>query len=309
MKRFSAREFALLCVPVAAIAGAGFWASRRVAPDDNGITVVAARKFAVTPAVVSKGANVMARIQLKPNPPGFLRTSQAMNWNADFRLRAGKRLVWSKSANNTKPNVTVWWFESPHAQYLYEAGFDLKKVPADWGEVVLEWDAELGQSGRNLGRDWQRKSQRTGRIVLRRAGETISKPVVSTDSHLKLISSEIELTPPSSGAVFYQITLRFESDSALTKDEIGDIDFDFTLRNPKTKLISGSYGPAGIWIPLSVSPLRYVCEVQHDISDAKGLPNTKLNWKANSRTYWPLSGALPVTDAKGRILLGKKQYR
>ena len=29
MKRFSAREFALLCVPVAAIAGVGFWASRR----------------------------------------------------------------------------------------------------------------------------------------------------------------------------------------------------------------------------------------------------------------------------------------
>ena len=29
MKRFSAREFALLCVPVAAVAGAGWWASQR----------------------------------------------------------------------------------------------------------------------------------------------------------------------------------------------------------------------------------------------------------------------------------------
>ena len=35
MKRFSAREFALLCLPVAAIAGAAFWASRRGAPDDG----------------------------------------------------------------------------------------------------------------------------------------------------------------------------------------------------------------------------------------------------------------------------------
>ena len=32
MKRFSAREFALLCVPVAVVAGAGFWASRRPKP-------------------------------------------------------------------------------------------------------------------------------------------------------------------------------------------------------------------------------------------------------------------------------------
>ncbi len=308
MKRFSAREFALLCVPVAAVAGAGWWASRRGAPTNNGMTVIAARKFAVTPAVASKGGNVMARIELKPESPGFLRTSQALNWNADFRLRAGERLVWSKSATNTKPDVTVWWLESPNAYYLYEAGFDLNKVPADWGEVVLEWDAELKQSGRDLGRDWKRKSQRTGSIVLRRAGETIDKPIVSTNSHLKLVSSEIELTPPSSGAVFYQVILRFEPDSALTRDDLSDINFDFTLRNPKTKLLSGSYGPMGIPIPLSVNPVRYVYEVQHDISDAKGHPNTRLDWKANSRTYWPLTGTLPVTDAKGKILLGKKQY-
>lgn len=32
MKRFSAREFALLCLPVAAVAGVGFWAARRPAP-------------------------------------------------------------------------------------------------------------------------------------------------------------------------------------------------------------------------------------------------------------------------------------
>ena len=32
MKRFSAREFALLCVPVVAVAGVGFWASRRPVP-------------------------------------------------------------------------------------------------------------------------------------------------------------------------------------------------------------------------------------------------------------------------------------
>ena len=32
MKRFSAREFALLCVPVAVVAGVGWWASRRPTP-------------------------------------------------------------------------------------------------------------------------------------------------------------------------------------------------------------------------------------------------------------------------------------
>lgn len=32
MKRFSAREFALLCLPVLVVAGAGFWAARRPAP-------------------------------------------------------------------------------------------------------------------------------------------------------------------------------------------------------------------------------------------------------------------------------------
>ncbi len=32
MKRFSAREFALLCLPVAVVAGAGFWAARRGVP-------------------------------------------------------------------------------------------------------------------------------------------------------------------------------------------------------------------------------------------------------------------------------------
>ena len=32
MKRFSAREFALLCLPVAVVAGAGFWAARRPTP-------------------------------------------------------------------------------------------------------------------------------------------------------------------------------------------------------------------------------------------------------------------------------------
>ncbi len=33
MKRFSAREFALLCVPVAVVAGAGWWAARRPKPE------------------------------------------------------------------------------------------------------------------------------------------------------------------------------------------------------------------------------------------------------------------------------------
>ena len=88
MKRFSAREFALLCLPVAAVAGAGWWASQRPAPLEPHIEACYLRPATGWEAFHGADMGFNARA-VKPSDTGGIMIVEVANekgqiWNSWF---------------------------------------------------------------------------------------------------------------------------------------------------------------------------------------------------------------------------------
>ena len=135
MKRFSAREFALLCVPVAVVAGAGFWASRLAAPDDGKPKL----RFSVTQPTALQafsGVKAVADIELIDSARGieFEATSSGVP----------QRFVWlqsrsSQGIKNWDSNKGGKWTDINIADY-YDKRFSLNMKQIPPGEIIVGFD-------------------------------------------------------------------------------------------------------------------------------------------------------------------------
>ena len=132
MKRFSAREFALLCVPVAVVAGAGFWASRRGAPDD-GKPKLSFRFEQPTTLRAFDGVKAVIVAEVSPDRTQFLRrtdycvASSSQAW-LDVKTPQGTK-TWNR--NSTKAFAPDSFDELSGCDYY----FFMKRVPE--GELTL----------------------------------------------------------------------------------------------------------------------------------------------------------------------------
>ena len=291
MKRFSAREFTLLSLPVLLVALAGWWARRHPAAPPSAIAVRVAQTVAPRPLDVARGARVAARLKFEARP----HDSAPATWKVGVRVRAGEHLLWNDVRGDIERPIALESRTFEGAWHEWNGAFDLQQVPASWGEITLEWDAALWHERRSWNRRWTDKARRRGRLILRRAGQKLAVPVVSRDSHLKLVQSQI--TPASSAAGKPILRLKFERDAASLRAYVTDVTADLEIDNP-------GYAHASIE-GLSekfegLGRSRQFARVECRLDDFGGpiAPGATVKWSARFGDYWPLSGQLALEDTK-----------
>ena len=152
MKRFSAREFALLCVPVATVAGAGWWASRRgpLPASDDGKPKLVFRVEQPTTLKAFDGVKAIVVGSVTPDATQFLRRTDyclgialhSDSW-IDVKTPQGTK-TWNRSAKGAfASDAFDEWYNCDY--YLA-----LKQVPQ--GEITLRFKDSYLPSGAALNR-------------------------------------------------------------------------------------------------------------------------------------------------------------
>ena len=152
MKRFSAREFALLCVPVAVVAGAGFWASRRpsITPKSTPRYVGPQLQLVVeTPTALQAFDGVKTVLVINASDD-----SKGENYQIGYPTRLWLRVATpegTKSWNNDTPFYEDEnWISSYHSSGHSVA---IKQMPR--GKVTLGFWGNVPPSPNFLGKKWQ----------------------------------------------------------------------------------------------------------------------------------------------------------
>ena len=307
MKRFSAREFAFLTLPVVLIAGVGLWASRRPKLVSSAIAVQVAQVVQPRPVDVARGADVAVRLKLNERPDDNTLT----NWKTGFRVRAGKRLVWSDAKGDAVRAIGVESRVFDGAWHEWNGAFDLKNVPASWGQVVLEWDAELRHPRRTWGHAWMQTTRRQGRIMLRAAGQNLATPAVSHDPHLRLVETRIARmgtirAGTDSGKPTFKVTLKFERVATALSGDVKAVLYSLAVLHPQKGVVSHINNASEEFMGLGKS--RQFTQCSYSFIGAPDAANLRMNWIAQQGNYWPLSGTLPLTNGKGQLLIATQQY-
>ena len=301
MKRFSAREFALLTLPLTIVAGAAWWAVRR--PPVTGFEVAQAQRIVPVPIAVYRGANAAAEVKLKernrdPND------NTGTNWQLDLRVRAGDHLLWDSAQGGGQRQILVHSTMRDDAFYGWTGAFDLKRVPAEWGDVTLDWDAKLAQAHPSWRGSWNDHFQRHGRLVLQSAGANLPVPVVSRAPHIRLIRSCIEALPASDGGKNCRLTLTFQSDVAA--GSVTRVESDIAFHDADGAQFSSTSSVRST--PLTPKTKQGQYEIVEYLGPPWHIRARTAKWTVQAGNSWPLRGSLAVADAKSRALLGEQNY-
>ena len=153
MKRFSAREFALLCVPVAVVAGVGWWASRRPSPFPTSKTkplyVGPQLELAVeTPTTLQAFDGVKTVFMVKVSDD-----SKGENYQIDYPTRLWLRVATPQGTKLWVDNILFYndenWISSYHSTGHSVA---IKQMPQ--GKVTLGFWGNVPPSPKFLGGKW-----------------------------------------------------------------------------------------------------------------------------------------------------------
>lgn len=315
MRRFSLKSTALLMLPCLVFPLAALVVSR-FPKEQSGIEVLTATRRAPTGYAAQDGADVGARLKLNERPDD----NAGLKWNVSYRVQAGRHLLWQPKSGWQPRGILRSGRSVSGAWHEWKGDFDLHSVPAQWGDVVLWWDAHLTHSRTFSlwGKSWAlepSQSQRSGKIVLRRAGETLSyRAKVDRSPHLKFMDWEISRLKRLKNGATYRVRLFVKRD-AMPNDGMGDR-FQVTMGLEGTRKdglqtnfrrITGNLEDRYNFPSSAVEKANLVSSFTYDYDLFEHPRRGRVEAKISFQDSWPLQISVPFSDEKGRVLLRKSR--
>lgn len=318
MKRFSLKSSALLLLPCLIFPLAALMVSR-FPSRQSGIEVQTATRRAPTALAATKGADVGVSLKLNERPDD----NTAATWRVFYRVDAGRHLLWPKSGAASR-GIIRSSRSTGGAWHQWNGDFDLRSVPAAWGDVVFSWDAHLTH-GRtfslpgNIGALALPPSQshRSGKIVLRRAGETLSyRAKVSRNPHLKLIDWEISRLKRIKNGAIYRVRLFVKRD-AIPNEGMGKR-FQVSMGLEGTRKdgmetgfgrVMGNLEDYYNFPSAALEQANLISSFSYDFEIFEHPRQGRVEAEISFQNCWPLKISVPFSDAKARVLLRKSRTK